>query len=63
MYYPVNDWQYAHDRHNDKLREAEHLRLLRALQPQRPTVVNFLKSQLVAWADLARPQRNRAQRA
>ena len=63
MYYPVNDPQYARDRYNDRLRDAEQRRLLQSLQPQRPTLVSYLKSQLAALVDLARPQRNRAQRA
>ena len=62
MNYPT-DWQYAQERYNDLRREREQFNLLRSLRPQRPTLVNYLKIQLAALVDLARPQRNRAQRA
>ena len=62
MSYP-NDWRYAQDRYNDMLREAERMRQRNAWQPKRPSLVTYLKAQLATLSDLARPQRNRAQRA
>ena len=59
----LNDVEYASERYRDLLREAAQHRLHRAWQPKRPSLVTYLKAQLATLSDLARPQRNRAQRA
>jgi hypothetical protein len=61
MFLP-NDAQFARDRFNDRLREAEQRRLIQSLQPKQPNLFNLLKSELAALANLARPQRSRASR-
>jgi hypothetical protein len=63
MFYPINDVQAAFNAHNDRLREAEHDHLVRSVQRQQPNPLHQLQSQLTAWADTVRPQRQRAQRA
>ena len=55
--------QIAREIHNERVKEAEQPYSNRALQPKRPNVLNQLKSRLADWAELARPQRNRAKRA
>ena len=63
MNYPSYDADYARDRYNELLREAEQHRRIHALQSQQPSLLNQLKSQLGSLAELVRPQRNRASRA
>jgi hypothetical protein len=55
--------QIARDKHNEMVRNAEQSHSNRPMRRKQPNVIDQLKSQLADWAELARPQRNRAKRA